>query len=213
MAVRCAAVVSNTRWTNVWEARGGDAEALDLLCAKYRPVVLAYLRRRGLGDDAEDLAQEAMIGLLAALDDLDPSAGSFRALVQSISRNKLLYYLRERSAQARPGGPAPLVAEDADDGFDREWISALVDRCFDQLRAEQPALYQALHAVVVAGRTYAGLSAELGVSEGALRKRVMRGRRHLAGLVEQEIWCYGHAAADVDAEVKYLSGFLGPHLR
>ena len=49
-----------TRWSLVLEAREGDLRsrrALELLCRTYRAPVLAYIRARGRGEDAEDLAQ------------------------------------------------------------------------------------------------------------------------------------------------------------
>lgn len=213
-------VVSNTRWTNVWEARGGDEDALEQLCAKYRPVVLAYLRKQSVGEEAEDVAQEALVALLGALSGVDPGAGRFRSLVLSITRNKLLHHQRRRGAKKRGAGkvaqlerPDEVVEDARDDDFDREWLGVLLARSLEQLEEEEPTLHAALDAVVIGERSYSELSQELEVSEGALRKRVMRGRRRLAGLLEQEVWTYGKSAVDVDAEVAYLTKLLDPYLR
>lgn len=219
-------MVSNTHWTNVWQARDGDAEALAFVCAKYRPVVLDYLRRSGLGADAEDVAQEAMIALLSALERVDRSAGRFRALVHAIARNKLLHHFR--AARARnlesmdgrrdsgdlaEGIPTTLSRANSGELFDHAWIRTLVTRCLELLHNEEPELFESLNAIAIEGRSYPQLSRQLGVSQGALRKRVLRGRRRLAGLIEQEVWLYGETARDVDAELTYLHGMLERYLR
>lgn len=214
-------MVSSTRWTNVWDARGGDPRALEALCKKYRPAVLAYLKSMGVsGSEADDVAQEALLALLRALEGVDPAAGKFRSLVLSITRNKLYEHLRRQRSKKRGGGKvahlseADVPAEEPDDDrFDTEWIGVLLARSLDQLAQEHGDLHQALRAIAIEGRSYADLSEELEVSVGALRKRVMRARRRLAGLIEQEVWCYGKGVVDVDAEVAYLSKLLRPYLR
>jgi len=56
--------LSATRWTIVQAAQSGDEEAIRTLCEKYRPALVSYMRRRGLGEEAEDVTQEALFGLV-----------------------------------------------------------------------------------------------------------------------------------------------------
>lgn len=58
-------------------SKSGDSEAVNLLIARYKPLVLRLSRARYLaGGDREDLIQEGMIGLFQAVRDFDPENGS-----------------------------------------------------------------------------------------------------------------------------------------
>ncbi|MDC3379342.1 sigma-70 family RNA polymerase sigma factor [Planctomycetota bacterium] len=213
-------MTSETHWTNIWEAREGDDDALRVLCEKYRPAVLAYIRHHGLGEEAEDVAQETMLALLEALGRVDPAAGRFRALVYAIARKKMLKHRRRERAQKRGAGRVQQWADfdsvadqSPDEDFDYQWVASLVAVAMTKLEEERPAYHRALKAITLDERTYTDLAAEEGVSEGALRKRVMRARQKLAGLLAEEVWFYGRGSADVDPEVAYLTQLVEPRLR
>jgi RNA polymerase sigma-B factor len=79
----------------------------DQLIERYRPLVLAVLRRMGcLGD--EDLEQAALIGLVGALNRFDPANGCpFEAFALPTIAGEVKRYLRDHSRLLRP--PRSLV--------------------------------------------------------------------------------------------------------
>ena len=94
-----------TRWTLIGAARGGDAGAQRLFADKYRGPVLAYLRRRGLDADAEDVTQEVFLRLFrgGVLDRATESGGRFRDLLLAVTKHTLTDHWRAAGAVKRGG--------------------------------------------------------------------------------------------------------------
>ncbi len=209
--------LSATRWTLVQAAQAGDAKAIEALCGKYRPAILAWLERRGLKGDAEDVAQEALLGLVAsALQGAKAEAGSFRGLVFAVARNKLLKHLEKQGARKRGAGKVQALGEldpaspaVEDDDFDREWLSNLVKRGLARLSEEHPSTYDVLKRFVVDEKPQAEIAKELGLPVDNVKKLVYRGKRKVAGYLRDEVWSYALSKKDYDAEIAYLSKLLG----
>lgn len=211
-------MLSNTRWSVVHAAQRGDTVALERLCEKYRPPLVAYLRRCDLGDDAEDVAQEVLLALVDTLPKVHATAGRFRSLVFALARNKHLGF-RERQGAAKRGGAhtraridleALSAGGEPDDLFDREWLGALLHTCLERLKAEQPTLYEALAATVLAERAQSEVAEELGVTAATMRKRVWRGRKQVGAYLRELVEAYGSSRDDVTEELRYLGTLLGP---
>ena len=83
----------------------GDELAGDALILRYRRVVRACTRPYFLaGGDSEDLVQEGMIGLLAAMREFDPDAGTaFRTYAELCIRRRVIS--AARSASRRKHSP------------------------------------------------------------------------------------------------------------
>ncbi len=211
-------MISSTRWSIVRAAKSGDATSLARLCEKYRPAMLAFLRRRGLGPDAEDVAQEALLALVQALPKVEPSAGRFRGLVFAVARNKLRTHVTRRAAAKRGGGDvqmgvdleAVVSPEIPESDFDLEWIAALLKRCLTRLEEDQPQQYAALRDTLLAGRGQADAARDEGLSPATMRKRVQRGRAQIAAYLREEVKAYGRERADVREELDHLATLLGP---
>jgi RNA polymerase sigma-70 factor (ECF subfamily) len=211
--------LSATRWTVIQAAQAGEEEAVRRLCAKYWPAVVAYLRRRGVGDEAEDVAQESFVALLrSALSRAQPSAGRFRGLVFAIARNQLGKHLERQGALKRGGGQVvqslgdrDVAAEQPDEAFDREWLSALLRAGLAQLAREHPDQFEALRRFVLEGQPQAQIARELGVSVGVVKKRVHRGKRRLAAVLRKEVWRYACSPGEYEAELAYLAALLDGH--
>lgn len=208
--------LSATRWTVVQAAQAGDEAALRALWDKYRPAVLAWLERRGLGAEAEDVAQEALLGLLrSALARAHAGAGRFRALVFAVARHQLLKHQEKAMALKRGGGRVQVVAdlevavEEPDEGFDREWLAALVRGGLERLAHEHPDLFEALRRFALEGQPQAEIAAALGTTSGAIKKRVFRAKRELAGYLREEVWRYSCSPREYEAELGLLSKLLG----
>src|SRR5215510_11939375 len=83
---------------------GSDAEAWHEFVHLYAPVIYGFARKRGLQDaDAADLMQEVLRSVSTAAQRLeyDPSRGTFRGWLFTVTRNKVLNFLDGR--RRRPG--------------------------------------------------------------------------------------------------------------
>lgn len=210
--------LSATRWTVVQAARAGDAEALRQLFQKYRPAVVGYLTRRGMQGEAEDVAQEVCVQLLRALEKADPAAGRFRALVFAITRNLMGKHLQKANALKRGGGKVVKLGErdvdlaadsEPDDDFDREWLAILVQRSLARLAEEHENYFMALERFLLRGEAQQKIAEDLGISVGAVKKHVHRGKKKLTGYLREEVWRYATSVNDYETELRTLSKLLG----
>ena len=80
-------------------AKAGDRAAEEVLVLRFGRLVRACARPLFLmGGDSEDLVQEGMLGLLAAIREYDPARGvSFRAYAEVCIRNRLLSAVKAAS--------------------------------------------------------------------------------------------------------------------
>ena len=207
-----------TRWSVIHAAQRGDDAALERLCARYRPAILAYLRRQGLSEDAEDVAQEALLALVDTLPKVDSSAGRFRSLVFAVARHKFLSF-RTREGAAKRGGGQHRAAVDADtlaaqgepdDAFDREWLASLLESCLSRLKTEQGTLFAALESTVLAGKPQVEVARAEGVDPATIRKRVWRARKLIGTYLREQVEVYALSRDDLTLELRYLVTLLGP---
>lgn len=209
--------LSATRWTLVQAAQKGDTKAVSALCEKYRPAIVAWLEKRGLKNEAEDVAQEALLALVAsALKGAKAEAGSFRGLVFAVARNKLLKHLEQRGARKRGAGKVQALGEldpsmpfERDDDFDKEWLANLVKRALARLGQEHPGTFEVLKRFVLDGMAQADIARELGLPTDNVKKLVFRGKRKVAGFLREEVWSYATSSADYETELGFLSKLLG----
>jgi RNA polymerase sigma-70 factor (ECF subfamily) len=180
-------------WTN--GARVGDVEAR--LGAERPRLVRLCARLTGDAGAAEDLAQETLAEawrLLERLRDPDGTGPWLRA----IARNMCLRWMRERGREAPYAALALPNAEDVLDGvnclpaeddalslaLERGELALLLDRALALLPEETRA---ALVGRYVAELPQAELAVRLGLSEGALRVRLHRGRLALRRMLEGDL--------------------------
>src|SRR5690348_13011858 len=210
-------------WPNSGRAAGaakpGGGETMLLRCERDTQAFEAALRAErarlvrlcaritGDVDAAEDLAQETLMEAWRALGRLrDPDGLS--PWLAAIARNVCLRWARERGRElaqwaetaASPDG-APLALDDLPDGdedvsveLERGELAELLDRALALLPGETRA---ALVESYLYERPRGELAARLGLSEGALRVRLHRGRlalRHaLATVLRAEAVALGIA--------------------
>src|SRR5205085_11906031 len=77
-------------------ARAGDLQAVREIYLALSPVVLGYLRAKGI-DDAEDCASEVFVALIPRLPTVHGGAQGLRTLVFSIAHARLVDDLRARA--------------------------------------------------------------------------------------------------------------------
>lgn len=189
------------------------------------------MRRHGYGPvDAQDLTQEFFLRLLryGSLARVDRQQGKFRSFLLAALKHFLSDTLDKARAQKRGSGQVPVSFDAAraegryrleptapappDTLFDRGWALTLLERAVARLREEYQragrlAVYKQLQDCQTgepAGRSYADLAAQLGVSESAVRSAIYRLRQRHHELVREEVARTVADPAEVDAEIRYL---------
>jgi RNA polymerase sigma-70 factor (ECF subfamily) len=164
-------------------AQAGDRQALEALLSRHYDRVHAVCRRiAGSSRDADDAAQEAMIGIVRGLPRFD-GRSQFSTWVYRIATNAALDELRRR--KRRPGlavvddeGRQPDVA----DPLAERTVEASVDRL--TIDAALDALPEDFRVAVVlrdvADLDYGEIAEAVGVPVGTVKSRIARGRSQLA---------------------------------
>ena len=152
--------------------RDGHPRAFAILAERYRAELLAHARRVGAHGNAEDVVQQTFLSAFAALS-AGAEVGHPRGWLHAILRH----------AASRVRGPADASLEGLD--ATGEPLELVVERRA-RIRSVITALEglpsrqrQALLGSSVQGLSRAELASSLGVSEGAVRQLVHRGRQAL----------------------------------
>ena len=201
-----------TQWSCVIRAGENNPltsqQALEDLCRLYWPPLYAFLRRQGrTPHDAQDLTQGFLARLLAREDlgTLDPEKGRFRTYLLAGLRNFTIKDALAAKALKRGGaaGCLPINTADAERlcgpdlgaespelAFDRRWCRTVLDQALVRLRDEfrargKLAIFEKLAPFLdgAGPGEYAGVSAELGMTTGAVAVALHRMRGRLEDLV------------------------------
>jgi RNA polymerase sigma-70 factor (ECF subfamily) len=166
-----------------------DQEAWSEFVEVYRPVVYRLACLKGLQHaDAEDLAQQVLVAVAAAVDrwQPDPARGRFRTWLHRIAQNLIINALTRRTPDRGSGeeGLDDLLAQQpAPEGPDSQLLRTESRREVFQWAARQvrgefePDNWLAFWQTAVEGRPIAAVAALLGKKPGAIyaaRGRVMR---------------------------------------
>ncbi len=176
-------------------ARSREQAAWDRLYFLYRPLVLYWCSRWGVRhEDADDIAQEVFRELTASLPNFeeDRPGATFRGWLRGVTRNRMLMHFRQSGKQTQAeGGSSALfrleqVGDPTAEGDDpAEQLSGLYRRALELVRSEfEQQTWKMFWRTVIDGRTPAEASAELGVSDAAVRQaksRVLRRLREEVG--------------------------------
>ena len=227
-----------THWSVVLAAREEDspqaAAALARLCRIYWYPLYAFIRRRGHGaHDAQDLTQEFFYRLLDKryLNAVDYRKGRFRSFLLAALEHFLANEWRRSQAQRRGGGQQVIsIDDDAEQRYAREpatnlsperiyeqrWALAFLEQVLGKLRAEfveagKGGTFEALKVFLTGDRApggYAGLAAELGSTEAALKMAVSRMRQRYAELLREEIANTVSGPNEIEDELRALMAAL-----
>jgi len=161
---------------------------LSLALVAERPRLVGLCRRlTGSSDAAEDLAQETLLEAWRLLDRLHEREG-LRPWLDAIARNVFHRWARAYGRERAHLAPEPLandpreatfallVEDDSSAQVERAEVAALLARALAPLPDETRALTL---ASVVAETPAADLARTFGLSEGAVRVRLYRGRQAL----------------------------------
>ena len=168
---------------------------------RFRRPIVSFARRLGHSSaDAEDVAQDALVAFAEAF-----RAGRYQRdkgrLSQWLFGIAYRHALRERERKGRkqavaaPGGDRQsFLASIPDEAsasqlWDREWESALLTECLDQVRQEvEPNTMRAFEMTALENRAAAEVAAELGIATTAVyngKHRVVKRLRELRDQFEE----------------------------
>lgn len=165
----------------VHEAQRDRAHGLNALLATLRPAFMSFFGNRLPVDDAEDLAQSALIRIAGALRRIDPERAD--AYVSTVARNLLRTAFRRRVAERCRHAEVDSMSEIADArpvGSQAEY-EELVRAVHRVARADLPDSVAEVVLSLLRGETTAEIAERLGVSPVTVRTRLVRARRVLRG--------------------------------
>jgi RNA polymerase sigma factor (sigma-70 family) len=219
------------------EQKARDALA-ELCRTYWRPIFSFVRGRGHSIEDAQDLTQDFFATILKDnwLQHADRNRGRFRSLLLRSLQNFLINAAEKTHAAKRGGdidfiswddwmGEAPSqlsVPEQALESlpperlFDLNWATTVVEHALQRLREECESkgklwLFRALSSHLTDERdevSYAKLSAELGMTETAVKKQLHNMRQRYRSLLRNEVSQTVEDPADVDDEIRYLCASL-----
>jgi RNA polymerase sigma-70 factor (ECF subfamily) len=174
-------------------ARGGDREAIGLLLEPEMGRVYATCRRMvGSRDDAEELAQDALIRVIRGLASFD-GRSSLSTWITRVTINTCLTWLRTR---ARRAGKEPVAIENPDleparpesgnspDGRGVQEDEGGVHRVEEALSRLNPEHRAVLVLRDVRGLDYESIASALDLAVGTVKSRIFRARAALRAEIE-----------------------------
>jgi RNA polymerase sigma factor (sigma-70 family) len=158
----------------------GDAEGWREFVALYEPLLLAYVRGRGLAsDDARDVVQEVFAKLLRVLPqfDLDQSRGRFRSWLWQVACHAVADWSRRHQRRARAEGKWGQTRESMIEGGKRdqeaEWLRLhrrrVLQCALEKVRSRAlPKRWACFEQHLLLVRPSAEVAAELGITANAV---------------------------------------------
>jgi RNA polymerase sigma-70 factor (ECF subfamily) len=170
-------------------AQAGDAAAREALLARCHPTVFRWaLVQVGDADEAEDVAQEALVRLDAGLGGF-AGKSLFATWLYRVTRNVALEWgrraartLRLRTALARGPDDDPAMADPAD-GVHADAVSALVRALLDDLPPRQREVFYLADLEELAP---VDIAQRLGLEPATVRVHLLRARRALRARILSE---------------------------
>ena len=205
--------------------------ALAELCALYWSPLYFYVRRRGYPpEESEDLTQDFFRRLLEKSDFMvaEESRGKLRSFLLTSLKHFLADEWDKTQALKRGGGVSTIsmdqvAAEERyriepqddlspDVLYDRQWAETIMSSIMDRLRDEHASAgslhyFDTLHSHLgwnAGEATYAAPAKQLGVTENAVRLRVMRMRRRYGELLRACIAETVSSEEELVSEMNYL---------
>ena len=173
----------------VLAARSGDQEAFAILVKRYTPkiftVALRYARVR---EDAEDIVQETFQSAFLHLDEFEGKS-TFLTWLTSIAINHALMLLRSRRSRRESSMDAQnnqkiaasaLAIQDPRPNPEASYFAGeIVETLTTAVGELTPRLRTAIELRELADLSTRETARRMGVSVGAVKARVFRGRKHL----------------------------------
>ncbi len=177
-----------------------DREAWDQFVFIYRPVIYRLARHRGMQDaDAQDLAQQVLMAVAAAIGDFEKVDGSvrFRHWLRRVARNAIINALTRRPQDRAAGGSSvqellvelPSIDRESDAQIEQEYRRELYLRAAKMVRGDvEEETWRAFELTVIENRGIEAAAVELDKPVGtiyAARSRIMRRLREAVRELEE----------------------------
>lgn len=218
-----------TLWTLVGEASAGQSEkaeaAIRQLCEIYQEPIVHWLRVRGHGEEARDLANGFVEFLLEKnrLEKFTRRETKFRSFLLKCLNGFLRDEWRKRTAEKRGGGVPPASLDEVEVGrgeelakiLDRQIALAIHRRVMAQLATEyaengKSRRFDELKPFVLSSdgtTSYAEVGERLGMTANNVKIAVLRLRARYFELFREEV-SQTSTREEVDAEMRYLITLL-----
>jgi RNA polymerase sigma factor (sigma-70 family) len=174
-----------------------DAAAWREFISLYQPLILRIARHSGLQEaDAEDIAQDVMRNVAAALPDLRIRPdGGFRKWLFTATRNRLTDHFRSAKQRDRGAGDSVALAKLAEipaavsePDWDREYERHVLNWAAERVRTEfREATWQAFTRTAIDGRSGPDVAKELNMTAGAVHVARCRVLARLKAVVQEHL--------------------------
>jgi RNA polymerase sigma factor (sigma-70 family) len=154
-----------------------DTTAWSEFVVLYQPLLLAYVRKRGINEhDALDVVQEVFARLVPALAQfqLDHRRGRFRTWLWQVTHAALTDWARRRTVRTRAEKEwldqhESNVSDDPDDDWDELYRRRILDVALKHVReSAQPTSWACFEGRILEDRPAAEIASELGISVNAV---------------------------------------------
>lgn len=166
----------------------GDREAFKSLFEHFAPRLKGFMLKAGCSaDEAEEIAQNAMIAVWRKAGQFDPASAGAAAWIFTIARNLRIDALR-RAARAGRFGEDPQLAdpidpaEPADIVISRVEDAARVAAAVDRLSAEQSGV---IRLSFIEERPHPEIARILGIPLGTVKSRIRLAMNRLRDLLDE----------------------------
>ena len=198
-----------TNWAAILAAQGGDPQALEEFAQRYRPPLLAFVRKSGFSaGDSEDLVQEVFArvfdrGLLARA---DQTRGRLRSLLLGIVRNVMreAWERNKRTPHQLQNLEHVAVPEE---NFTQLWMLNLLERALRVLREEHPRRYDLVRAQTEDGLAYKEIAQRFEMTVDHVGVELHRAKKRLIALVKLDIADYSPSDEEFLKEVELFQKF------
>ena len=166
-----------------------DKEAFRRLFEHFAPRIKGLMQKAGCSpDEAEEVAQNAMIAVWRKAGLFDPATAGAAAWIFTIARNQRIDLLRRRARTGRleavsdlPDAPDP--AEPADAVISRVQDAARIESAIKQLSAEQIAV---VRLSFIEEKAHPEIASLLGIPLGTVKSRIRLAMNRLRDVLDEE---------------------------
>ena len=221
-----------TDWSRILSSQPDDRrEMLAQLCQNYWYPLYAYLRRKGHSSpDAQDHTQGFLANMIAKdyLSRADQDRGRFRSFLLTSLTHYVADVRKRETAEKRGGGRVPVSIDEElaeqryqnepsdevtpEKLYDRNWALTVMKEVMKRLEhdyvvSQKQALFEVMSDFIqwnARNRSYKEAAEELGLTENALKIRVVRFRKRYRQYLEEYIEQIVSDPEQVPSEIDHL---------
>ncbi|MCK1385668.1 sigma-70 family RNA polymerase sigma factor [Bradyrhizobium sp. 21] len=170
-------------------ASTGDREAFKRLFEHFAPRIKGLMLRAGCSaDEAEEIAQSALIAVWRKASQFDPATAGAAAWIFTIARNLRIDMFRRRARANRLGGTSELPdtpdpAESADVVISRVQDAARIASAITRLSAEQSMV---VRLSFIEEKPHPDIASLLGIPLGTVKSRIRLAMNRLRDILDEQ---------------------------